>query len=227
MFGIGFGATFWYSEYVITWLLVPAGGQLSPYDGGLPVFTAPQDMLAITIWLAVRGGLILAIPVLAIGAYSLAGPWLSSSQRRVLKVTFPVPLLLFLLGVAFAYYVMLPVGLGFLLSFGEGTATPLITIRQYLDLLWALMLAMGVVFQLPLAMYLLTRANIVTYVRFRSTRKFVPFTALIFGIILTPTDFISTFLVAVPVVVLYEVGLLLSRVAGPKVPKQVRSEARA
>jgi sec-independent protein translocase protein TatC len=227
MFGIGFGATFWYSEYVITWLLVPAGGQLSPYDGGLPVFTAPQDMLAITIWLAVRGGLILAIPVLAIGAYSLAGPWLSSSQRRVLKVTFPAPLLLFLLGVAFAYYVMLPVGLGFLLSFGEGTATPLINIRQYLDLLWALMLAMGVVFQLPLAMYLLTRANIVTYVRFRNMRKFVPFTALIFGIVLTPTDFVSTFLVAVPIIFLYEVGLLLSRVAGPKTPKQARIEARA
>lgn len=215
-FALAFGATFWYRKHVYAWLLAPADGQLSPFEGGAPVFTAPQDMFGTTIWIAIRVGVIAAVPVATFGAYTLISPALSTSQRWKLRMLLPAPLVLFLAGAAFVYYVMLPVGLKFLLHFGDGVAVPLITLRQYLDLLTALMIALGIVFELPLAMFLLAKMKFVPYQKFKRLRKFVPFVALILGVILTPgTDLINMFLVAAPITLLYEVGLFLSWLARP------------
>lgn len=216
-FALAFGATFWYREYVFAWLLAPADGQLSPFPGGLPVFTAAQDMFGITIWVAIRAGVIAALPVATYGAYSLVSPVLSPSQRWKLRIFLPAPLVLFLAGGAFVYYVMLPVGLRFLLHFGDGVAVPLITLREYLDLLTALMVALGIVFDLPLVMFGMAKLRIVSYQKFKSLRKFVPFVALILGIILTPgTDPFNMVLVAVPIILLYEVGLFMAWLAHPE-----------
>ncbi len=216
-FGIAFGATFWYREAVFAWLLAPADGQLSPFPGGPPVFTAVQDMFSITVWIAIRAGLIAALPVLIVGFYTLVSPMLPPSQRWTLRIFLPAPFVLFLTGAAFVYYVMLPVGLRFLLHFGSGVAVPLITLRQYLDLLTALMVALGIVFELPLLMFGLTKLRIVSYQKFKSLRKFVPFAALILGVILTPgTDLVSMALVAAPITLLYEAGLLLAWLARPE-----------
>ena len=216
-FGFGFGAAFWYARYVFTWLLAPAAGQLSPFEGGLPVFSAPQDMFGVTIWMSIRAGIIVALPVLLIGAYTLVSPVLSRSQRWMLRIFLPAPFVLFLGGAAFVYYVMLPVGLRFLLNFGDGVAVPLITLRQYIDLLTALMLALGIVFQLPLGMFLLSKMGFIPYPKFKSVRKFVPFIAVILGIILTPgTDPVNAAIVAAPITVLYEFGLFLSWAAKPE-----------
>lgn len=215
-FALAFGATFWYRQYVFTWLLAPADGQLSPFPGGLPVFTAVQDMFGITVWVAIRAGVIAAIPVGTYGAYSLVSPALPRSLRWKLRIFLPAPILLFIGGGAFVYYVMLPVGLKFLLHFGDGVAVPLITLNQYLDLLTALMVALGIVFELPLIMFGMTKLRIVSYQRFKRLRKFVPFVALILGIILTPPDMLSMFMVALPIIALYEVGLFLSWLARPE-----------
>ena len=215
-FGLAFGATFWYRKAVYAFLLAPADGQLSPF-GGAPVFTAVQDMFGITVWIAMRAGILAALPVATYGAYSLVSPILSPSQRWTLRIFLPAPLVLFLAGAAFVYYVMLPVGLKFLLHFGEGVAVPLITLRQYLDLLTALMVALGIVFELPLMMFLLAKIKIVPYRKFKRLRKFVPFIALILGVLLTPgTDLISMVLVAAPITVLYEFGLFLAWLAHPE-----------
>lgn len=216
-FALAFGATFWYRKYVFAWLLAPADGHLSPFPGGLPVFTAAQDMFGVTIWVAIRAGVIAAVPVATYGAYSLVSPALSPALRWKLRIFLPAPLVLFLAGGAFVYYVMLPVGLRFLLHFGDGVAIPLITLGQYLDLLTALMIALGIVFELPLLMFGLAKLRIVSYQRFKRLRKFVPFVALILGVILTPgTDLVSMALVAAPITLLYEAGLFLSWVARPE-----------
>jgi len=206
-FGIGAASTWYYREDIFLFLLAPAEGSLSPF-GGAPVFTGPTAMIGATISLALRGGALAAVPIMVIGVYTLIRPAIPGPQRRFILWFFPATLVCFLTGGAFAYVVMLPTGLGFLLHFGDGVAIPLITIDEYLDLMMAMMFWLGVVFEIPVVMYLLAKTDIVSYRRMKSLRKFVPVFAFILSAIITPTfDAFNQTLVAVPIILLYEVGL--------------------
>ena len=212
-FGIGAGATWFYKADVFAFLLAPAGGMLSPHDG-LPVYNSPVSMMGATIQLAMKGGIVTSLPVLTIGILTLLKPWLPGRLWRFLIIFIPISTVSFLTGAAFVYYVMLPVGLGFLLHFGEGIAVPMILISEYTNLLSSLMLWIGVVFELPVAMFLITKMDIISYRQFKQFRKFLPAAAYILAIVLTPTfDAINSTLVAVPIIVLYEVGLFVSWLA--------------
>jgi sec-independent protein translocase protein TatC len=123
----------------------------------------------------------------------------------------------YVLGILFVYYVLLPVGLGFLLSFGSNVAVPLIDIGNYLELVTALMSAMSLVFMIPTAMYVLARARVVRYKHFRWGRLLAPLFATFLGIILTPTaDGINFLLVSTPVMALYEVGMFAAWTVNPE-----------
>lgn len=217
VFGIGAASTWHWQKDAFEFLLVPAGGLLSPFDGAPPVFTGPTAMMGATIQLALRGGAIAALPVLIISVYTLIRPLIPQATHRFIKLFFPATILCFVAGGSFAYFVMLPAGLGFLLGFGGGVAQPLITINEYLDLLFAMMFWLGVVFELPVAMYLLAKTSVISYRRMKNLRKFVPVTAFILSAIITPTfDVFNQTMVAVPIILLYEFGLFFAWVAHPE-----------
>ena len=212
-FGAGAGGTWYFKEAVFSLLLAPAGDNLSPFDGQ-PVFTSPTAMMGATIQLAIRGGVIAALPVLVVSVYTLFSSLVPPQQRRFLVIFLPATVLSFLLGAAFAYWVLLPTGLRFLLNFGDGVAVPLIVLSEYIDLLTSMILWLGVVFELPIAMFLLAKMRIVSYLKFRGLRKYVPVAAFILSAIITPTfDVVNQTLLAVPMILLYEVGLFLSWLA--------------
>ena len=197
-------------------MFAPAKGNLSPY-GGLPIFTGPTDMMGATIQLALTGGLVVAAPVATISVYSLLSPLLNRKQRRFVTFAIPAVLACYLIGVAFAYFVMLPVGLKFLLHFGNGIAVPLISITEYMSLVTAMLFWLGVIFELPLVMFMLTKLRLVKYERFRKMHRYVPAAAFILGALITPSfDVVNQTLVSVPIILLYEAGLCLSRLARPK-----------
>src|SRR3990167_4202399 len=114
VFGVGAASTWHFQEDIFRFVLAPAGDSLSPF-GGVPVFTAPTEMMRATILLAMRGGALAALPVMVVGAYTLVRPALSGKQHRFIVLFVPATALCFLAGSAFAYFVMLPMGLGFLL----------------------------------------------------------------------------------------------------------------
>ena len=212
-FGAGAGGTWYFKEAVFSLLLAPAGDNLSPFDGQ-PVFTSPTAMMGATIQLAIRGGVIAALPVLVVSVYTLFSSLVPPQQRRFLVIFLPATVLSFLLGAAFAYWVLLPTGLRFLLNFGDGVAVPVIVLSEYIDLLTSMILWLGVVFELPIAMFLLAKMQIVSYLKFRGLRKYVPVAAFILSAIITPTfDVVNQTLLAVPMILLYEVGLFLSWLA--------------
>ena len=195
-------------------------GSLSPY-GGLPIFTGPSAMMGATIHLSMMGGLVVSFPVATISVYQLVSPLLSRKRRRFVVLFLPTVFVCFLGGVAFAYFVMLPVGLKFLLHFGEGIAVPLINITEYMSLVTALLFWLGVVFELPPAMFLAVKMRLVSYQRFTRFRRYVPAAAFVLSALLTPSfDVVNQTLVALPIIALYEVGIFLSWVARPKPKKQ-------
>ena len=214
-FGIGAGLTWYFRVTIFNWLIAPAGGNLSPHDG-LPVYTSPTEILSVTIRLSLTGGVILAIPVLVLTIFYLVSPLISRHERRVVALFLPAILLSFLAGVSFSYFVMLPVGIAFLLHFGEGVAVPTIRISEYLNLVITMIFWLGVIFELPLVMFLLAKLRLISYRHFKKVRKFVPPTAIILSAIITPTfDIVNQLLVAIPIIILYEVGLLLAWLAQP------------
>jgi sec-independent protein translocase protein TatC len=214
-FGVGAGLTWYFRETIFGWLIAPAGGMLSPHYG-LPIYTSPTEILSVTIRLSLTGGVVLAIPVLVLTIFYLVSPLISRHERRLVALFLPAILLSYLAGVSFAYFVMLPVGIAFLLHFGEGIAVPTIRISEYLNLVITMIFWLGVIFELPLLMFLLAKLRLVSYQRFKRVRKFVPPVAIILSAIITPTfDIVNQLMVAIPIIVLYEVGLALSWLAQP------------
>jgi sec-independent protein translocase protein TatC len=204
--------TWAYYREIFGFLYVPADGTLSPY--GLPVFTNPTETMDAVFSLALKGGAVVAAPVVVFGIYRLARPHLGKGQRRFLTVFLPVMGLFYLGGAAFAYYVMLPIGLRFLLNFGTDIAVPMITISAYMSLVTALVFWLGVIFEIPLVMFLLAKLRLVRREMFAKLRMYVPIAALFLGMIITPTtDPLNQLLVAGPIVALYEVGLALAWLA--------------
>jgi sec-independent protein translocase protein TatC len=215
-FGIGASLTWHYREAVFAWLLAPARGKLSPY--GLPVYSTPTDMLGVTIGLAMKGGIVAAIPMVTVGILRVTRPFLPRRFWLFIVLFLPAVLMSYAGGVAFAYFVMLPTGLRFLLNFGTNIAVPMIQITAYLSLVMALLFWLGIVFELPLVMFLLTKLRLISLRRWQKLRKYVPVTALILGALVTPTfDVVNQMMVTVPMIALYEVGLVLSWLAEGRV----------
>jgi len=214
---IGAGATFWWHPEVFAFLLAPAEEMLSPFEGGLPIFTGVPDMFGSTLSLSMKGGQVLALPVLIVGILSMLKPFVPRRFWLFITTYTALSLGMFLLGASFVFFVMMPVSLNFLLTFGEGVAVPVILLTEYMALLLSLIFWIGVAFELPIVMQLLARFRVVSYLRASTLRKWVVPTAFIFAALITPSlDGTLTFLVALPMLILYEAGLLASWLTHPE-----------
>ena len=214
-FGLGAALTWVFRTEVFGYLLAPAGDGLS--TDGRAIFTGPTEMFSLAIGLAVKGGALAAIPVLVYNVYSLVRPLLDRQERRTIVLFLGLSLFFYLAGTAFAYWVLLPAGLGFLLQFGTDIAVPMIRITEYMELALAMLYWLGIVFEIPIVMLLLAKLRIVSHQRFQRLRRYVPIAALILGMVITPTgDLVNQTLVALPIWALYEVGILLSWLARPR-----------
>jgi sec-independent protein translocase protein TatC len=120
---------------------------------------------------------------------------------------------LFIAGGLFAYFVAIPVALRFLLSFSTATIVPMITVKNYIAFVGTMLLAFGIIFELPLVIMFLTRIGIATPKFLAEKRRHAIVLILIVSAILTPPDCFTQALVALPLMILYEIGLLASKMA--------------
>ena len=216
--GVGASLTFYFRREIFHLLMAPAGGLLS--STGKPIFIAPTEMFSVTMDLVMKGGFVAAAPVAVYHLYRFASPMIGRRPRRLLRIYLALGAALYLGGTAFAYFIMLPTGLRFLLSFSADIATPMIRISEYLSLVMAMLFWLGVVFELPLAMMLLAHIRLVSYKGFRKFQRYVPLAAFTMGALITPTvDFVNSTLVAVPLIALYEVGIFLAWLVRPKLSR--------
>mgnify|MGYP003648309868 FL=1 len=196
---------------MFAFLLAPAEEMLSPFEGGLPIFTAPPDMFGATLSLAMKGGQVTALPVLIVGILSMLRPFVPRRFWLFITTYTALSIGMFLLGSSFVFWVMIPVSLKFLLTWGEGVAMPVILLDQYMALLLSLIFWIGVAFELPIVMQILARFRVVSYARASTLRKWVIPSAFIFAALITPSlDGYLTLLIAIPMLLLYEVGLFSS-----------------
>lgn len=211
---VGSAVSFAFFEEIIDILVEPAK-DLNLGTGGELIYTEVTELLTTAIKVSFVSGLILASPVLVYQGVMFVAPGLTGREKRYLFGFMPAVVLAFGGGVAFAYYILTPPALHFLLTFGGDVATPLIRISNIVNLMVRLLFWMGLSFETPLVMYLLAQLGIVTAGSLSRFRRYWVVVAFIMAAIITPTvDPVNQALVAGPLLVLYELGILLARIAG-------------
>ena len=177
--------------------------------------TAPLEQFFTNIKLSAFAAIVLAFPIIAWQLYRFVAPGLYKQERNAFLPFLIASPVLFLLGAALVYYVMLPFVLWFSLSqqiVGEGVKVVLQTkVSEYLTLVTTLLLAFGLSFQLPVVLYLTTRVGLTTPDMLRSKRKYVILAIFVLAAILTPPDVVSQVALGLPMCGLYEIGILVSR----------------
>ncbi len=187
---------------------------IAPYlpDGRLFV-TRPTDAFMITLKLAVGVGLVLASPVIVAQVWLFLSPALFPHERRYLMPALIAGASLFLVGVVMAYRWVLPAALRFLLMFQREDLETIITANEYLAFAIQLIVAFGLVFELPLVMVLLAGLGLVSPATFARQRPIALVLACVVAALVTPPDVASMVLMLVPMWVLYEAGIAVGRVA--------------
>ena len=196
-------------------LLVQPARELGANQGLDLIYTEVTELLATSVKVSMVAGFVLAFPIILYQVLRFVAPGLTGREHRMLIFFLPAVFLAFVGGVAFAYFVLTPPALKFLLTFGNDVATPLIKVSNIVNLMIRLLFWMGVAFETPLVLYLLAQLGIVNAQKLARFRRFWLVIAFVLAAIITPTfDPFNQALVAVPLLVLYEVGVLLARFAG-------------
>ena len=180
-----------------------------------PVFTTPTEMFTTTFKVCIMGGFALALPVILYQVIAFVWPALIyESERRWVYIIIPMASIFFVSGLLFSYFFLLPFALNYLLTFGKGIAVAMPSIGTYISFVTTLMFGIGVVFETPLFVFFLAKLHIVSYQKMKSLWKFAFLISFLVGAIITPTpDPINQALVAIPIFLLYLLGLVLARFA--------------
>ena len=213
---VGTGIAFAFHQQILKLLMGPAQG-FAQIPTGMPIYTEMTEYIGVAMKVSMLGGLVLAFPFVLYQMAMFVAPGLTPVERRYLYTLLPVSLLVFLAGAAFGYRVLFPPAVKFLLSFGNDVATPYIRIGSYAGLMLTLLFWMGLVFETPVVLFFLSKIGVVDYQFLARNRRYALVIAFVLGAIITPTfDPINQTLVALPIAVMYELGVWLARLGGRK-----------
>ncbi|HUG16595.1 MAG TPA: twin-arginine translocase subunit TatC [Thermomicrobiales bacterium] len=166
-----------------------------------------------------------AMPVLVYQLLQFVSPGLTRRERRAVIAAVPFVMVMFVLGVLFAFFVLAPRALEFLSTFGSSYFEWNPRAEEVISFYMRLMIGVGIVFELPVVMFALARIGAVTYKQFARVRKFAFLLGMVAAAIITPTpDPFNMMLVGIPIYALYEIGILMARLARPLKPDRARSE---
>ncbi|MBK5094440.1 MAG: twin-arginine translocase subunit TatC [Deltaproteobacteria bacterium] len=205
--GLGTALCYTRAEVLYQLLLAPLTGRL-PGDSRL-IFTELTEAFLTYFKLSLWGGFILASPVIFYQAWRFVSPGLFQKERKILFLFTGCSTAAFLSGMAFGYYLAVPSIFSFFLAFGGTTIVPMPSMKEALSLTLRILLMFGVMFEVPLVMALAGWVGIVTPELLRRGRKVAIITVFVVGAVLSPPDVLSQIFVAIPVYLLYEVGILL------------------
>jgi len=181
---------------------LPAGGQM--------IATAVTTPFFVPMKLAMLSALVISLPYTLYQVWGFVAPGLYTHERRFVGPVVVVSTLLFLTGMAFTYFLVFPVVFGFITSTAPAGVAVMTDIGNYLDFVITLFIAFGLAFEVPVVVVLLVRFGVVTVEKLREARSYVIVGAFVIGAIFTPPDVISQIMLAVPLWLLFEIGVFVS-----------------
>lgn len=210
-----FAGLFYFANDLYTFISEPLRVYLP--DGTSMIATDVASPFLTPFKLALISALFLAMPFVLHQIWSFIAPGLYKHEKRIAIPLLASSIILFYTGMAFAYYVVFPLVFGFFTSTAPEGVAVMTDINSYLDFVMTLFLAFGLAFEIPVATVLLVLAGVVNVAKLRQIRPYVVVGCFLIGMVLTPPDVISQTLLAVPMWLLYEVGILFGSMLKPVV----------
>ena len=227
---IAFGVCLYFADHIFGFLVQPLVKAYPDGDGRL-IYTALYEAFFVEIKVAIFAAFCVSFPIIANQLWAFIAPGLYANEKRAFLPFLLATPLLFTLGAALAYYVVMPIAFEWFLSFegdtGGITQEALPAMGQYLSLVMQFILAFGICFLLPVLLLLLNRAGIVGRKELARYRRYVIVAAVIVAAVLTPPDPVSQLLLATPLLLLFEISLILMWFTDRKKAKEEAQEEAA
>ena len=207
--GVGFAISYIFSKQLFSFLILPLTKVL-PDDSRL-IFTSLPEMFITYIKVSLVAGIILALPVIFYELWMFLAPALYQRERRYVVPFVLFSSILFVAGSLFGYFIVFPYGFKFFISFATEDIQALPSVKQYFSFAIRLLLAFGLVFEMPVVVLFLTKIGLITPEAMKKFRKFAILCSFILSAILTPPDVATQIMMALPIIILYEVSIFLSK----------------
>ena len=224
--GAGFVISYFFSKQLFALLIHPLTKVL-PAESSL-IFTSLPEMFIAYLKVSLIAGVILAIPVVFYELWMFVAPALYQKEKRYVVPFVLFSSILFVAGSLFGYLIVFPYGFKFFLSFATEDIQALPSVKQYFSFAIRLLLAFGLVFEMPVAVLFLTKIGLINPESMKKYRKFAILGSFALSAILTPPDVATQIMMAVPIIILYEISIFISKGAyrkgqEPSNPGQSRS----
>lgn len=220
--GAGFLICYGFREKIFYFLARPLI-EVLPEGGNLAMLNVSEGFFTY-LKIAFYAGVFIASPVVFYEIWSFVSPGLYSKEKKAFVPFFFLSIVLFICGVTFGYIVVFPFGYKFLLNYARGQIVATLSIGWYTSFAVKLLLAFGIIFQLPLVLFFLNLAGIVDKNALKRNRKYAFLGAFLVGAVLTPPDVITQTFMAVPLFFLYEMSIWLIAIFGRKKPEKEEEE---
>ncbi|HCJ51661.1 MAG: twin arginine-targeting protein translocase TatC [Gallionellaceae bacterium CG1_02_56_997] len=191
---------------------LPAGGQMIATDVTTPFF--------VPLKVAMMAAFLIALPYILYQAWRFVAPGLYAHEKRLVVPLIVASTLLFFCGMAFAYFVVFPVVFGFITASAPLGVAVMTDIDKYLSFVLSMFVAFGITFQVPVVVVVLVRMGIVSVEKLREIRPYVVVGAFVVGAIFTPPDVVSQIMLALPLWLLYEAGIIVGAWVGKRKPAE-------
>ncbi len=192
---------------------LPAGGQMIATDVTTPFF--------VPLKVAMMAAFLISLPYILYQAWRFVAPGLYAHEKRLVVPLIAASTVLFFCGMGFAYFVVFPVVFGFITASAPVGVAVMTDIDKYLSFVLSMFVAFGVTFQVPVVVVVLVRMGIVSVEKFREIRPYVVVGSFVVGAIFTPPDVVSQIMLAVPLWLLYEAGIIVGVWVGKRKPVAV------
>jgi sec-independent protein translocase protein TatC len=193
-------------------------------DGETLIYTGLPEAFFTYLKVAFLTGLIVASPIILYQFWMFVAPGLYKTERRMMAPVVLLSSLFFIGGALFGYFVVFPWGFKFFLGFATDTIRPLPSMREYFGFSAKLLLAFGLVFELPIVLTFLAKLGIVSVEFLKKNRKYAILIFFAGAAILTPPDVITQIMMALPLMALYEISIIGAKLFGKKKPKEEKTE---
>jgi len=207
--GVGFIISYIFAKQLFSYLVLPLTKVL-PDDSRL-IFTNLPEMFIAYIKVALVAGVILALPIIFYQLWMFLAPALFQKEKKYIIPFVLFSSILFAAGALFGYLVVFPYGFKFFVSFATEDIQALPSVKQYFSFAIRLLLAFGLVFEMPVVVLFLTKIGLITPDSMKKFRKFAILCAFILSAILTPPDVATQLMMALPIIILYEISIFLSK----------------
>lgn len=225
---VGFLACYGFSEQLFLKLMEPLTDLLLPAGGSL-IYTGLPEAFFVHLKTAAVAGVFLASPYIFYQLWMFVAPGLYDNERKWIIPIALCSAVCFVTGALFGYFIVFPFGFQFFLGYATDFIQPMPSVKEYFSFATSLLFAFGIIFELPLVMLFLSTLGVVTHKGLRKYRKYAILGNFIVGAILTPPDVVSQVLMAGPMCLLYEIGIIVAWIFGkkPKEPEPPASEEEA